>query len=81
LGNSKLGDVFSSKGLTSFLEMKYWEYPIFYILAFKTIIFIYFLVKGYKQDKEDILMRSQVSPEEINKESKTIIDKKNPRLY
>jgi hypothetical protein len=80
LGNSKLGDVFSSKGLTSFLEMKYWEYPIFYILAFKTIIFIYFLVKGYKQDKEDILMRSQVSPEEINKESKTIIDKKNPRL-
>jgi hypothetical protein len=67
LGNSKLGDVFSSKGLTSFLEMKYWEYPIFYILAFKTIIFIYFLVKGYKQDKEDILMRSQVSPEEIKK--------------
>jgi hypothetical protein len=56
LGNSKLGDVFSSKGLTSFLEMKYWEYPVFYILALKTIIYIYFLFKGYKQDKADILM-------------------------
>jgi hypothetical protein len=56
LGNSKLGDVFSSKGLTSFLEMKYWEYPVFYILALKTIIYIYFLFKGYKQDKIDFLM-------------------------
>jgi hypothetical protein len=38
------------------LEMKYWEYPIFYILALKTMVYIYFLFKGYKQDKEDILM-------------------------
>jgi hypothetical protein len=47
LGNSKLNDVFSSKGLNSFLEMKYWEYPVFYILALKTIVYVYFLFKGY----------------------------------
>jgi hypothetical protein len=49
--NSKVGEVFSSKGLDALAKVEFWKLIIFYFYAAKTILFFYFLRKGYLLDQ------------------------------
>jgi hypothetical protein len=54
-GNSKIGDVFSSAGLSAFLSMPVYKFVIFWLLLAKTVYFVYAIKKGYEKDKIEII--------------------------
>ena len=47
----KLGKIFSAAALGALANWKYWESVLFYIVAIKTVLYIYFIYYGYKKDK------------------------------
>ena len=49
-GDSKVGEVFSADGLSAFANMEFYKMYIFYILLFKTLIFLYLLVLANRMD-------------------------------
>ena len=53
--DSKIDEVFSDDGLGNLLRMKFWEFPIFYVLLLKTLLFVLLLLKGKQLDREDSL--------------------------
>ena len=63
--DSKMNEVFSSDGLSTFLDMNYWEFPVFYIMVFKTFIFLYCLFKGSSLDRRDALKISPFNQDEV----------------
>jgi hypothetical protein len=50
--NSYVEEVFSSEGLNAFISVEFWDLIIFYLYVFKTILFIYFLKRGYNLDQQ-----------------------------
>jgi hypothetical protein len=48
--NSKIGEVFSSQGLNALLNVEFWNLIIFYLYVFQTVLFFYFLKRGYDLD-------------------------------
>jgi uncharacterized membrane protein YfhO len=50
--NSFVGEVFSTEGLSTFSNMQFYIFPMFYILIFKIFFYLYFLNKAIKIDKE-----------------------------
>jgi hypothetical protein len=50
--NSLVGEVFSTEGLSAISNMHFYIFPMFYILIFKIVFYLYFLNKVIKIDRE-----------------------------
>ena len=57
--DSRIEEVFSSEGLGALAGMRFWEFPVFYILSFKTFVYIFLVLKGRAMDLRDL---SRVAP-------------------
>jgi hypothetical protein len=61
--NSYVEEVFSSEGLNAFINVEFWDLIIFYLYVFKTILFIYFLKRGYNLDQQKNKIFLEINPE------------------
>lgn len=55
LVSQKLNSVFNANSLDIFLNIKFWEYAIFYVAIIFSGVYITLMVLGLKRDNEDFM--------------------------
>ena len=64
--DSKIDEVFSGEGLSALLSVEYYRLYIFYVLVFKTAVFLVCLKVAHNRDLQDIKIASEVKKFNLN---------------